>query len=568
MQEKQWHIAMVDEAKVQSLKEALGIHPILCQLLINRGIESYDDAYRFFRPKLSQLHDPFLMDGMQKAVQRIIQAIESEQRILIYGDYDVDGTTAVSALLLYFRNFYDHVGFYIPNRYTEGYGISYQGIDYAEEHQYPLVIALDCGIQAKEQIAYANEKGIDFIVCDHHLPGEELPPAYAILDPKKPGCSYPFKELPGCGIGLKLIHALIQMLDQPLEWMYDLLDLGVISIAADIVPITGENRIIAHYGLKKISKKPLPGVRILMELAQVRPPVSISNIVFGLAPRINAAGRIDDARDAVKMLTGQENEDTYTSAELLHNHNNDRRNLDKTITEAALVQIQNDSYFEEAHTTIVYDADWHKGVIGIVASRLIETHYRPTIVFTEREGILTGSARSVRGFNIHQALAECSDLLENFGGHKYAAGMALKKENFEPFKKKFDKVVKASITEDCLQPAIEADAELHLAQINGGFFKILKQFAPYGPGNPNPIFVARNVRDRGYARIVGEDHLKMTLHQDESNYFGAIAFGQARQLEIVKERKPVDICFHVEENEYQGTVTLQLNVKDIKPSEV
>lgn len=566
MQEKRWKIGEVDEQKVAHLQQSLGINRTLCRLLVLREIDSYEKAKKFFRPGLKDLYDPMLMKDMDRAVTRIADALNKQEKILIYGDYDVDGTTAVSTMLLYFRHFYPGVEYYIPDRYREGYGISEEGIEFAIRGNFDLVIALDCGIRAIKPIAYAARNGVDFIICDHHLPGDQLPPAVAILDPKQPGCNYPFKELSGCGIGLKLVQALIKERKEPEEWLFELLDLAVVSIAADIVPIIDENRVLAHFGLKKLNKKPLPGIRQLMRSAQLRPPLNISNIVFGIAPRINAAGRMSDAKDAVELLIGEKRADNEEGARLLNKHNVERRDHDKAITEEALQQIKEDREYALRKSTVVYSPNWHKGVVGIVASRLMERHYRPTIVLTKSNEMIAGSARSVRNFNIHHALRECSDLLEKFGGHKYAAGMELRPENLEAFRKRFEEVVSERITDDDLIPEIAVEAEIHFEEITASFFKILRQFAPFGPSNPNPVFLSRRVKDKGYARVVGGEHLKLSLTQGE-RIMEAIAFRQHEKLPLVSNGKYIDICYSLEENEFQGMKSIQLNIKDIKPSE-
>ncbi len=566
MQEKRWKIGEVDEQKVAHLQQSLGINRTLCRLLVLREIDSYEKAKKFFRPGLKDLYDPMLMKDMDRAVTRIADALNKQEKILIYGDYDVDGTTAVSTMLLYFRHFYPGVEYYIPDRYREGYGISEEGIEFAIRENFDLVIALDCGIRAIKPIAYAARSGVDFIICDHHLPGDQLPPAVAILDPKQPGCNYPFKELSGCGIGLKLVQALIKERKEPEEWLFELLDLAVVSIAADIVPIIDENRVLAHFGLKKLNKKPLPGIRQLMRSAQLRPPLNISNIVFGIAPRINAAGRMSDAKDAVELLIGEKRADNEEGARLLNKHNVERRDHDKAITEEALQQIKEDREYALRKSTVVYSPNWHKGVVGIVASRLMERHYRPTIVLTKSNEMIAGSARSVRNFNIHHALRECSDLLEKFGGHKYAAGMELRPENLEAFRKRFEEVVSERITDDDLIPEIAVEAEIHFEEITASFFKILRQFAPFGPSNPNPVFLSRRVKDKGYARVVGGEHLKLSLTQGE-RIMEAIAFRQHEKLPLVSNGKYIDICYSLEENEFQGMKSIQLNIKDIKPSE-
>jgi len=547
----------------------LKIHPVLCRLLVNRGIYTYNEAKLFFRPRLEHLHDPFLMQDMRKAVERIEQALREEEHILVYGDYDVDGTTSVAMMYSFLGEFYNRIDYYVPHRYKEGYGISKQGIDYAHQKGYKLIIALDCGIKSVDKVRYANEMGIDFIICDHHLPGEELPPAHAVLDPKRRDCNYPYKELSGCGIGFKLIQAFARNNHIPFEIVEKYLDLVAVSIASDIVPITGENRVLAYYGMKRINKNPRKGLKSLIQYSGLKKELTVSDVVFMLGPRINAAGRMDDARNAVKLLISETHEHAEANAEFLNQKNSERKQVDKDITAEALAMIQGNPELQKRKSTVLVQSHWHKGVIGIVASRLIETHYRPTIIFTESNGLLTGSARSVKGFNIHDAIKECSDLLEQFGGHMFAAGLSLRKENFEMFEKRFEEVVSATITEESLIPEVNIDAELSFTEINGKFYSIISQFAPFGPGNMKPVFMSRNVRDRGYSRIVGDEHLKLELTQDEGRCCKGIAFGMGDLAEKIFHsgtEKRFDICYTLEENEWRGILNIELNVRDIKMS--
>ncbi len=570
--QKRWTINKIESDKVDHLQKELKINSTLCRLLVGRGITTFSEAKLFFRPTLEHLHNPFLMKDMERAVNRIEKALRNEEHILVYGDYDVDGTTSVALIYSFLSEFYNRVGYYVPHRYKEGYGISKQGIDYAHEKGYKLIIALDCGIKAVEKIKYANGLGIDFIICDHHLPGDELPPAYAVLDPKRNDCSYPYKELSGCGIGFKLIQAFAQNNDIPFGIVEKYLDLVAVSIASDIVPITGENRVLAYYGVKRINENPRKGIKSLIETSKLKKDLTISDIVFMLGPRINAAGRMDDARNAVKLLISETHEHAEANAEFLNQKNSERKQVDKDITAEALEMINRDPGLQNRKTTVLAQPHWHKGVIGIVASRLIETYYRPTIVFTETNGTMTGSARSVKGFNIHDAIKECGDLLEQFGGHMFAAGLSLKKENFETFQNRFEEVVSATITEESLIPEVNIDAELNFADINEKFFNIVRQFAPFGPGNMKPVFVSKAVRDRGYSRVVGDEHLKLDLTQDEGRNCRGIAFGMgdlADKIFHTGTEKRFDICYTLEENEWNGIRNIELNVKDIKiPEEV
>lgn len=563
IQTKRWVVQQVDDTEaVDRLSAQLNINPILARLLVLRGVNTFDEAKRFFRPDASHLHDPFLMLGMDKAVNRLLDAIETGEKILVYGDYDVDGTTAVALVYSFLKKHYPNLGYYIPDRYKEGYGISTQGIDYAKENGYSLIIALDCGIKSVDKIAYAKSLGVDFIICDHHLPGDEVPDAVAVLDPKQADCNYPYKELSGCGIGFKLMQAFCNEYGIGQEGLFQYIDLVVVSIAADIVPMTGENRTLACLGLKKLNSNPLPGLYALFELNNLVKELTITDVVFIIAPRINAAGRIESGTRAVELLIAEHADHALLPGADINDHNNTRRDLDKAITQSALDIIQADERYTNRRSTVVYSPDWHKGVIGIVASRLTEVYYRPTIVLTQSGNEVAGSARSVKGFDVYEAILACSDLLIQFGGHKFAAGLTMEADKVEAFIERFEQVVAATITEQSLTPEIEIDAELNLADITPKFFDILKQFAPFGPGNMNPVFLTRGVTDKGYARIVGTDHLKMDLKQGAVT-FPAIAFGQGRHLDAVAAKTPFDICFAIEPNVWQGKTTLQLNVKDI-----
>ncbi len=565
--EKRWVIKEdADQESQVALAEELKISKLLSGLLVNRGIDGFEKAREFFRPELSMLHDPFLMQDMDSAIERIEIALESDERILIYGDYDVDGTTSVALVYSFFHEFYDNIEYYIPDRYKEGYGVSTQGIDYAAENGIGLIICLDCGIKANEKIQYAKDKGVDFIVCDHHLPGSELPPAVAVLDPKRDDCSYPFDELSGCGIGFKLVQAYSQKNNIPFEELEQYLDLTAISIASDIVPITGENRVLAHFGLQRLNTQPRAGIKALLDLNNIHKTLYVSNLVFIIGPRINAAGRIESGSNAVKLLISQDLEAAMDTSKRINLNNQERRNIDVQITSEALHMIEDSDQLQSKKTTVLFDPKWHKGVIGIVASRLIEKHYKPTIILTESNGMATGSARSVRGYNVYNAINACEDLLEQFGGHKYAAGLTMKIENIQAFTDKFEQYVNETIEENQLVPEVEIDAEIDFDQITPQFFRILKQFEPFGPQNMTPIFLTRGVNDKGQAKIVGDKHLKLFLHHqaNPNTYFSAIAFNQSEWLKPIADGEAVDICYTIEENEWNGNVSLQLNIKDIR----
>lgn len=552
---------------VESLAKELAIHPKLALLLVQRGVNTFDEAKHFFRPSLTDLHSPFEMQDMDKAVNRIEEAIQKKQKIMVYGDYDVDGTTAVALMYSFLATFYGALDYYIPDRYTEGYGISNQGIDFAAENGFELIIALDCGIKSVDKIDYASAKGIDFIICDHHRPGDKIPSAIAVLDPKRNDCNYPFKELTGCGIGFKLIQAFAEKNQIEFAKLLCYLDLVAVSIAADIVPIVGENRILAHFGLLQLNQIPREGFKAMIELAgfKTEKSLNISDVVFIIAPRINAAGRLESGKKAVELLLSNSVGEAILSGKKLNDTNTERKNIDKIITEQALEIIGSNADLIQRKTTVVFNKDWHKGVVGIVASRLTDKYYRPTIVLTESNGMASGSARSVKNFDVYNAIEACADLLEQFGGHKYAAGLSLKLENLEAFQTKFEAVVSATIEEEWLTPEIEIDAELDFDCIDPKFFRILKQFAPFGPENMMPVFIAKNVRDKGYAKIVGANHLKFdAVQRDAAQSFAAIGFGLAEHISPMQKGKEFDVCFTIDENEWNGQSKLQLIVKDIR----
>lgn len=549
---------------VIELSKTLQIDEKIAQLLVQRNVINFEQAKNFFRPQLTDLHDPFLLQDMDVAVARIEKAIESGENILVYGDYDVDGTTSVALVSSYLLNKYPNVATYIPDRYTEGYGVSVQGIDFAEDNGFSLIIALDCGIKALEKVAYAKEKGIDFIICDHHRPGDKIPEAVAVLDPKRSDCSYPYKELCGCGVGFKLVQAMGKSYGEDIIDLLPYLDLVATAIAADIVPITGENRVLAYYGLEVINTNPRTGIKAITNQLK-KEQLTITDVVFVLAPRINAAGRMEHGQYAVNLLMESNIEKANTIAAEIEQFNSDRRGMDKEITEAALLQIKTNRE-EERFTSVVYQEDWHKGVIGIVASRLTETFYRPTLVFTKSGDKLAASARSVKGFDVYEALEGCAECIEQFGGHKYAAGLTLHENQFETFKQKFEKVVAETIDPQLLTPEIIIDAELELEEITPKFYRILKQFAPFGPGNMAPVFMTRGVMDTGYGKGVGENekHLKLAVTKNGSQPFGCIGFGLGDKIELIRNRKQFDIVYAIEENKWNGQVNLQLRIKDIR----
>ncbi|MEJ5993026.1 single-stranded-DNA-specific exonuclease RecJ [Pedobacter sp. Du54] len=562
--EKRW--AMVNTGNLnttEALALELNIDPSLAQILTQRGISTFEEARHFFRPHLNQLHDPFLMKGMEKAIERIKLALNKEEKILIYGDYDVDGTTAVALTFSFFKQFTNKIEYYIPDRHKEGYGISIAGIDYANTNGFSLIIALDCGIRSIDKVDYAAALNIDFIICDHHLPGEEIPSAVAVLDPKQVDCAYPFKELSGCGIGFKLAQAYCMVMDLPNSNYEQYLDLTMVSIAADIVPIVDENRVLAHFGLLKLNENPCAGLKALMAVGGKTTSYTITDVVFILAPRINAAGRMAHGNEAVKMLLC-ETDMALDQSTFINTQNTDRKTFDQTITLEALAMIEESEELINRKTTVVYHETWNKGVIGIVASRLTEKYYRPTIVLTESNGSYTGSARSVADYDLYEALLECSDLLEQFGGHKFAAGLTLKPENLVSFSDKFERVVAATISQNALIPEIAIDAEINLTQIDAKFFRILTQMGPFGPQNMNPTFVSHGVSLAGFPQIVGTNHLKLSVKQQNSAIFECIAFNLASFEEKLKANTLFSICYTIEENVWKEKRKLQLNIKGIK----
>jgi len=549
--------------KVLKLSNELSVDETIASLLAQRGIETYQKAKDFFRPGLDDLHDPFLMQDMQKAVERIEKAISTNENILIFGDYDVDGTTAVSLVSSYLKTYYSNVATYIPDRYDEGYGISYQGIDFAEDNDFSLIIALDCGIKAIAKVEYANKKAIDFIICDHHRPGTELPNAVALLNPKRDDCTYPYDELCGCGVGFKLVQALASRRNQTIDDLKVYLDLTATAIAADIVPITGENRVLTYHGLDRINTNPRAGIKAIINQLK-KEVLSITDVVFIIAPRINAAGRMKHGNYAVELLTETDLGTANSKAAEIEVFNNNRRDLDKIITQEGLQQVLANSE-EKNFTTVVYQEDWHKGVIGIVASRLTETYYRPTLVFTKSGNKLAASARSVRGFDVYNALEACAEHIEQFGGHKYAAGLTLFEENYKNFKQKFEQVVRETIREELLSPEIKIDQEIELSEITPKFYRILKQFGPFGPKNMKPVFMLRGVYDTGYARKVGGDETHLKLKVTDGKYsINAIGFNLGNYCSKIVSKVPFDCVFTIEENHWNGNTSLQLSVKDIK----
>ncbi len=563
--QKRWNILSTRNEKVESLSRALNINQALCRILVQRGIESFDQARSYFRPQLSDLHDPRLMKGMDAAVHRITEAVGKGEKILVFGDYDVDGTTSVAMVYQFLNQVYHQVDFYIPHRYREGYGVSRNGIDFAAENGFSLIISLDCGIKSTDLISYAKSLQIDFIVCDHHLPDKILPPAIAILNPKQEGCAYPYKELCGCGVGFKLMQALSQVYALPEASYLQYLDLVATAIAADIVPVTGENRVLAFFGLKKINENACVGLRALLHLAGVEKRIHLNTLVFVVAPRINAAGRMDDAKKAVQLFVEQDFQKALQLASLLHNDNTDRREADSSITAEALEMIKQNQAHPERKTTLVYREHWHKGVVGIVASRLIETYYRPTVVLTKSGDVLAGSARSVAGFNLYEAIYACREHLLGYGGHFAAAGLTLLPEKLEAFREKFEGVVASTIGEDSLIPEILVDAEITFRDITRSFYHILTQMEPFGPENLRPVFLARQLRDSGYSKIVKEQHIRFVVLQQELTFTG-IGFGMAEKFPMLAYGKPVDLLFTIEENDWKGEKNLQLHVLDMMQS--
>ncbi len=567
--EKRWVVKEKgDTAVVKQLAGSLRVSESLANLMVQRNITSPEEAKAFFTPSLDYLHDPFLMKDMNIAVDRISTAIKKNERILVYGDYDVDGTTAVALMYSFLKDQYSNVEYYIPDRYKEGYGVSFQGLDYAYQQNCKVVITLDCGIKAVEKVKYARTKGLDVIICDHHYPGDEIPKAIAVLDPKQPSCNYPYKELSGCGVGFKLIQAYSRVHGIPFSKIYNYLDLVAVSIASDIVPLTGENRVLAYYGLKQLNESPRTGLKEIIRESDVTRALTIEDVVFKIGPRINAAGRMETGSKAVDLLVSSDTRLATGISKEINNFNIERRSVDRIITTEAMRMISEDQRTVNSRTTVLYNPTWKKGVIGIVASRLIETYYRPTVILTESNGFATGSARSVQGYDLYQAIEACSDLLESFGGHMFAAGLTLKKENIRPFMDRFEKYVHSTITEDQLTPRVFIDTDLLFSEINEDFFKVMSQFQPFGPENMSPLFVSHNVFDTGSGRMVGSsgEHLKLDLCQESSGQksFSAIAFGQANHFEYIRGGNPFDICYSLEMNEFRGNKNLQLNIKDIK----
>ena len=563
--QKRWKILSADETFTSALQESLKINRTLCSILVQRGLTDFEKSKHYFRPQLSDLHDPWLMKDMRKAVTRIIEAFEHSEKILVFGDYDVDGTTSVASMFQFLQNIYSEIDFYIPHRYREGYGVSKMGIDFAKENGFSLIISLDCGIKSVELIAYAKTLGIDFIVCDHHLPDIELPPAVAILNAKQSDCNYPYKELCGCGVGFKLMMALSEELGLPDSAYLEYLDLVATAIAADIVPITGENRVLAYYGLQKVNENPCPGIRALMQLAGVQKYMHITNLVFVIAPRVNAAGRMDDARKAVQLFIEKDYNQALVFAEMLHSDNTDRREADSSITEEALALIEANPEYSNRKTTVVCQEHWHKGVVGIVASRLIETYYRPTVVLTKSGDYLAGSARSVAGFNLYEAIYACREYLLGYGGHFAAAGMTLLPEDLSAFSDAFEREVSKRITPELLVPEIIIDAPIDFSDITPSFYSILSQMEPFGPENMRPIFIARKVMDTGFSKIVKEEHIRFVLKQNKITLTG-IGFNMAAKFPLLQTQEPLDIIFTIDENEWNGVKSLQLKMIDLKQS--
>lgn len=563
--EKRWTILKADEKAVKSLQDSLKIHPVICKVLVQRGITSFDNSKQFFRPQLSDLHNPWLMKDMEKAVDRITAAVNTREKILVFGDYDVDGTTAVASMYCFIKKIHPYTSFYIPHRYREGYGVSKAGIDFAKDNGITLIISLDCGIKSADLIAYAKDLGIDFIVCDHHLPDNIIPPAVAILNPKQEDCPYPYKELCGCGVGFKLMQALTERLGLHPDSAFQYLDLLATAIAADIVPMTGENRILAYHGLIKANQNPNNGIKALAKLSGLVQELHITNLVFMIAPRVNAAGRMDDASKAVEMFIAETEEEAMSYAEMLHSDNTDRKEADKTITEEALAQITDKEEWKSRKSTVVFQPHWHKGVVGIVASRLIETWYRPTIVLTQSGEYAAGSARSVPGFNLYEAIHACKEHLLGYGGHFAAAGMTLELNQVDAFREKFEEVVAATIKPEMLIPEIVIDAEIELKDIRQPFFDIFCQMEPYGPENLRPVFITRNVTDTGWTKIVKEQHLRFSVKKDNVTISG-IGFNMASKYELFEQKKPVDIVYTIDINEWNGNSSLQIRVIDCKAS--
>jgi single-stranded-DNA-specific exonuclease len=568
MLNKRWNILPYQKEKTKTLHEQLKVSPILCNILAQRGITTFEDAKAFFRPSHDMLHSPWLMKDMQKAVDRIIDAISHSEKILVFGDYDVDGTTSVASMYQFLLSIHDEtcVDYYVPHRYREGYGVSKMGIDYAAANGMSLIVCLDCGIKSVELIRYAATLGIDFVVCDHHLPDTVLPPAVAILNPKQTDCTYPYKELCGCGVGFKLMSAIAETLDLPEETYLKYLDLVATAIAADIVPMTGENRVLAYHGLQQINEQPSPGIKALIQLSGITKALHITNVVFAIAPRVNAAGRMDDAKKAVQLFIEQDFNKALEFAEILHNDNADRKDADQNITLEALEMIGADENAVGKKSSVVFKPHWHKGVVGIVASRLIEQHYRPTIVLTESGGLATGSARSVPGFNLYEAIYQCKEYLIAYGGHFAAAGLSMLPENVDAFRNKFESVVAATIEDHLLIPEIVIDSEISFTDIKMPFYKLVSQMEPFGPQNLRPVFIAKRVSDTGFSKIVKELHLRVVLKQNDVTLTG-IGFNMAEKYALIETKQPLDVVFTIDENEWNGETNVQLKLIDLKLSE-
>ncbi len=572
--EKVWNLKPQGEGNdIKHLSAALNVNMVITNLLVQRGIKTFNEAKAFFRPRLSDLHDPFLMKDMDKAVERLEKAIENQEKVMIYGDYDVDGTTSVAMMYLFLKDHIKNIDFYIPDRYTEGYGISPRSIEYAAEEDFSLVIVLDCGIKAVEKISYARQKGLDFIICDHHNPGDSIPDAVAVLDPKRPDCTYPYKELSGCGVGFKLLQAYTMRKKLPTEKLYNLLDLVVVSIASDIVPITGENRVLAYYGLKKLNKEPGMGLQTIINYSGLTAgDITISDIVFKIGPRLNASGRIEHGKKSVQILVSLDEDSSDALGGEIDSFNEIRKTLDRDITQDALDMIENNPELKNRNSTVIYNRDWHKGVVGIVASRLTEFYYRPTVVLTESNGLATGSARSVKDFDLYEAIGSCSDLLESYGGHMYAAGLTMKIENISEFSRRFEEIVTRSMAGQPQVQTIDIDTKLALHEITPRFFRILRQFEPFGPHNQMPVFITEDVLDAGTSRLVGKnsEHLKLDLVEpdDSSAIYAGIAFNMSEKMPVIKSGMPFDICYSVAINEFRGKTNLQLYIRDIRTKDI
>ena len=565
MQKKRWKILPADNEKALQLQQSLHINKTLCNILIQRGIDSYQKAHDYFRPQLSHLHDPWLMKDMLKAVNRIISAINNNEKILVFGDYDVDGTTSVACMYQFLKSIYTEVAYYIPHRYKEGYGISVAGIEFAYENDFTLIISLDCGIKSTELVAKAKELAIDFIICDHHLPDDSIPDAVAVLDPKQKDCNYPYKELCGCGVGFKLMQAIADELKLPSETYLKYIDLVSVAIAADIVPIDGENRVLTFYGLKKVNENPSVSLKALLNLAGMQKHIHVSSLVFVVAPRINAAGRMDDAKKAVQLFIEEDYDKALEYAGMLHSDNTERKETDASITDEALAIIEGDIILKARKTTVVYKDHWHKGVVGIVASRLIENYHRPTVVLTKSGDVIAGSARSVPGFNLYEAIHACREHLIGYGGHFAAAGLTMNENKLTDFIDSFEKIVAETIHEDLLTPEIIIDAEISFKEITFPFLNIVDQMEPFGPGNMRPVFISRGVKDTGYSKVVKEQHIRFVLQQHDKIFTG-IGFNMADKFELLAMNAPIDIVYTLDINEWNGEKTIQLKVIDFRES--